>query len=112
MWYQFLLQNPVSKIFTDNTDVITYSAYYLWIMIIGLSGLTLTNWMSQLFTTIGRPIWTVILNVGGTMLIIIPMAYAGRAVFGYIGVLCVRCRFAQIIVGIVSVWLTKHKNAS
>ena len=102
------LAKPVSKIFTDDAEVITYSAYYLWIMIIGISGLTLTNWMSQLFTTIGRPIWTVILNVGGTLIIIIPMAYAGRALFGYIGVLS-GVALAQIIVGIISVWLTKHK---
>ena len=72
------LARPVSRIFTQDPEVIKYSAYYLWIMTVGLIGLTVTNWMSQMFTTIGRPLWTVLINVVGTLCVIIPLAYIGR----------------------------------
>ena len=102
------LAKPVSAIFTSDPEVIRYSAYYLWIMIIGLVGLTMTNWMSQLFTTIGRPLWTVVINIAGTLGILIPLAYIGRAVYGYIGILA-GVSLGQIIVGVLSLLLAKHK---
>ena len=102
------LAKPVSRIFTQDPEVIKYSAYYLWIMIVGLIGLTITNWMSQMFTTIGRPRWTVLINVAGTLGIIIPLAYIGRAVYGYIGILA-GVALGQIIVGIVAAILAKLK---
>ena len=102
------LAKPVSAIFTSNPEVIQYSAYYLWIMIIGLIGLTMTNWMSRMFTTIGRPLWTVVINIAGTVGILIPLAYIGRAVYGYIGILA-GVSLGQIIVGVGSMLLAKHK---
>ena len=102
------LAKPVSRIFTQDPEVIKYSAYYLWIMIVGLIGLTVTNWMSRMFTTIGRPIWTVIINVAGTLCIIIPLAYIGRAAYGYIGILA-GVALGQIIVGFAAAVLAKFK---
>jgi putative MATE family efflux protein len=102
------LAKPTASIFTDDANVIKYSAYYLWIMIVGLIGLTTTNWMSQMFTTIGRPIWSVLINIIGTLIIIIPLAYLGRFIFGYIGIL-VGVAVGQIIVGAVSIAVAKNK---
>ncbi len=102
------LAKPAASIFTDNAEVITYSAYYLWIMIFGLIGLTIANWLSRMFTTIGRPLWSVIINIAGTMLIIVPLAYLGRAIMGYIGILS-GVALGQILVGLGSMHLAKHK---
>lgn len=108
----FLLSLPLAKaassIFTDDPEVIQYSAYYLWIMIVGIIGLNITNWMSRMFTTIGRPIWTLVINVGGTIFILIPLALIGSVVYGYIGIL-VGVALGQIIVGIISLILAKYK---
>ena len=108
----FLLSLPLAKaassIFTDDPEVIQYSAYYLWIMIVGIIGLNITSWMSRMFTTIGRPIWTLIINVGGTIFILIPLALIGRAVYGYIGIL-VGVALGQIIVGFAALILAKYK---
>jgi Na+-driven multidrug efflux pump len=92
------LAKPVSRIFTQDENVVTHSAYYLWIMIFGMIGLNITNWMSRAFTTIGRPIWTIVLNVVGTLLIVIPLCILGKIVYGYIGILLGIC-LGQIIVG-------------
>ncbi len=102
------LAKPASSIFTNDPEVIKYSAYYIWIMLIGLTGLTLANWMSQMFTTIGRPIWTVVINIAGILMIVIPLAYLGKAVYGYIGIL-VGVALGQLIVGLGSIILAKAK---
>jgi putative MATE family efflux protein len=102
------LAKPVSRIFTDNEQVVTQSAYYLWIMIFGMIGLNITNWMSRAFTTIGRPIWTVILNVVGILVIVIPLAILGKVVYGYIGILLGIC-LGQMLVGFGSIIISNKK---
>lgn len=99
---------PVASIFTDDPNVIELSAIYLWIMIFGMTGLMTTNWMSRTFTTIGRPRWTVLLNVGGILLIVIPLAFLGRFIGGYVGILAGIC-IGQLIVGVLSVLLAYKK---
>lgn len=99
---------PVASIFTDDQRVIELSSVYLWIMIFGMTGLMVTNWMSRMFTTLGRPKWTVLLNVGGILLVIIPLAFAGRFIGGYTGILVGIC-IGQLIVGAVSVYLANKK---
>lgn len=102
------LAKPISRIFTPDEQVVTQSAYYLWIMIFGMIGLNITNWMSRAFTTIGRPIWTVVLNVIGIAAIVIPLAIIGKAVYGYIGILVGIC-LGQMLVGIGAVILSCKK---
>lgn len=77
-------------------------------MILGIIGLTTTNWMSRMFTTIGRPIWTLIINVAGTIFILIPLAFIGRSLYGYIGIL-VGVALGQILLGIIALILAKSK---
>ncbi|HRX41210.1 MAG TPA: MATE family efflux transporter [Clostridia bacterium] len=99
---------PVASIFTDDPAVIDLSAIYLWIMIFGMTGLMVTNWMSRMFTTLGRPKWTVLLNVGGILLVVIPLAFAGRFIGGYIGILAGIC-IGQLVVGAISIYLANKK---
>lgn len=102
------LAKPVAGIFTDDRAVIELSALYLWIMIIGMMGLMITNWMSRIFTTIGRPGWTALLNVAGTLAVVIPLAFIGKFAGGYIGILTGIC-IGQLLVGGWSVYLAKRK---
>lgn len=104
----FPLAKPVSRIFTTDEAVVLHSAYYLWIMIFGMIGLNITNWMSQAFTTIGRPIWTVVLNVIGILVVVLPLAILGKMIYSYIGILLGIC-LGQILVGIGAVILSKNK---
>jgi Na+-driven multidrug efflux pump len=75
---------PVSSIFTDMPEVLEYSKQYLRVMVFGIAGLNVSNWMSRAFTTIGKPFWTVIINVVVKGLVGTPLAYLGKAVHGYI----------------------------
>ena len=102
------LAKPVARIFTDDETVVKLAAQYLWIMIFGMTGLMITNWMSRIFTTLGRPKWTVLINVVGILVIVIPLAFLGRIVGNYIGILIGIC-LGQLIVGGWSVYLAKQK---
>ena len=102
------LAKPVARIFTGDEQVVINSAYYLWIMTFGMIGLTITNWMSRIFTTVGRPIWTVVLNVVGILAIVIPLAILGKVIYGYIGILIGVC-VGQILVGTCAVLLSRYK---
>lgn len=102
------LAKPVSRIFTTDEEVVLYSTHYLWIMIFGMIGLNITNWMSQAFTTIGRPIWTVVLNVIGILFLVLPLAVLGKMIYSYIGILLGIC-LGQILVGIGAIILSKNK---
>lgn len=102
------LAKPISRIFTSDEEVILYSAYYLWIMIFGMIGLNITDWMSRAFTTIGRPMWTVALNVLGILFIVLPLAILGKMIYSYIGILLGIC-IGQILLGIGAIILAKNK---
>ncbi len=102
------LAKPVARIFTDDETVVILAAQYLWIMIFGMTGLMITNWMSRIFTTLGRPKWTVLINVVGILAVVIPLAFLGNIVGGYIGILSGIC-LGQLIVGGWSVFLAKRK---
>lgn len=102
------LAKPMSRIFTSDEQVVLYSANYLWIMIFGMIGLNITNWMSQAFTTIGRPIWTVVLNVIGILIVVLPLAILGKMIYSYIGILLGIC-LGQLIVGIGAILISKNQ---
>lgn len=102
------LAKPVASIFTDDPEIMNLAAIYLWIMVFGMIGLMITNWMSRIFTTIGRPRYTVLLNVAGILLIVIPFAFLGRVIGGYTGILAGVC-LGQLIMGLFSVFLAKRK---
>ncbi|MBN2852539.1 MAG: MATE family efflux transporter [Clostridia bacterium] len=102
------LAKPVAGIFTDDINVIEKSAYYLWIMTFGMIGLTMTNWISRMFTTVGKPVYTVILNVIGISFVVIPLALIGKITFGYTGILAGICS-GQILVGIGATYIASRK---
>lgn len=102
------LAKPVSSIFTDVPEVLEYSKQYLWIMVFGILGLNVSNWMSRAFTTIGKPFWTVVINVVGIGLVVIPLAYIGKAVYGYIGILA-GVSLGQILLGAGAAFIANRK---
>ena len=92
------LARPVSGIFTDVPEVLNYTRWYLWIMMIGVIGLNQLNWTSQALTAAGKSRWVLLLNVGGTVLVLIPFTIFGALVFGFIGMLA-GLGLGQLLVG-------------
>jgi len=101
------LAKPVIRIFTDDVDVIRHSSYYLWILLFSSAGFHITNWVSTAFTTIGRPRFTLLINVLGIGCVSIPLTILGNYLYGFIGML-VGLTAAQIIMGVISVILASR----
>ena len=106
--FVFLMSLPLAslviKVFTNDSEVIRLGSYYLWLMLLSSAGLSLTTWISQAFTIIGKPRFTLLINVFGIGLITIPLAYLGHRLYGYVGMLA-GVSFGQIILGAISVIL-------
>lgn len=94
------------RIFTDDIDVIKYSSYYLWILLFSSAGFHITNWTSTAFTTIGKPKFTLYINVFGIGMIAIPLTILGNYLYGFVGML-LGLSASQIIMGLLSVILAK-----
>lgn len=97
---------PMIRIFSKDAGVLEYGSYYLWIMLFSASGMHITNWLSTAFTTIGKPKFTLLLNVGGIGILVIPMALLGNALYGFIGMLA-GVSIGRLILGLIAYLLSK-----
>ncbi len=95
------LSKPLARIFSQVISVIDFTAWYLWIFLLSSIGLNLTNWNSQAMNAAGKPKWATILNIAGTILIMIPLAKLGKMVYGFVGML-IGVGLGQLLVGFIS----------
>jgi len=94
----FVVAEPLSKIFTDEPEVIRLTVTYLRIVFLGTIGLNLYNWTSESLNAIGKPMIALKINTIGTLGLILPMVIIGARQFGYEGML-IGLSISQIIVG-------------
>ena len=108
----FLLMLPlaglVARIFSSDVEVINRIRWYLWILIIGSTGLNLYTWASEELNAAGKPKWVLIINVLGTCIILIPFTILGAAVAGYRGLLAGLC-IGQLLLGAIAVIVGKRQ---
>jgi len=98
----------VARIFSVEPEVVNYTRWYLWIMMVGSIGLNQYNWTSQALTAAGKPRWIVIINVLGTALILIPLTFLGARLFDFRGMLAGLCA-GQILLGYLSTIVGKRE---
>ncbi|MCM1991154.1 MATE family efflux transporter [Oceanirhabdus seepicola] len=102
------LAEPVSKIFTDNPKVLELTKWYLWIVLFASGGLNLYNWTSGELNSVGKPLWVMVINIAGSVVILIPALFIGSKIYGYVGML-VGLGIGQIIIGAVAVKIGKKE---
>jgi len=100
--------SAIARLFTGDGDVISNTKWYLWIMMLGSIGINHLNWTSQALTAAGKPRWVVLLNVVGTIVVLIPLTYVGAQLFQYRGMLTGLCA-GQIVLGVVSTRVGKKE---
>ena len=76
---------PLASIFSDVPEVIAYARWYLRFAMLGTIGLSLYNWTSQELNAAGRPRWVIVINVAGTLAIIMPLTVLGADLFAFRG---------------------------
>ena len=92
---------PLARIFSTEPEVVDRIRWYLWIIMLGSVGLNLTNWTSEQLNAAGKPRPVVLINVVGTLAIVVPATYAGARLFGYIGMLGGLCA-GQLALGVIA----------
>ena len=97
-----------ASIFSKDPEVIRLAGIYLKIVFIGSIGLNQYNWMSESFNAVGKPKYSLVINVIGTMFIIVPAVFIGANTYGFTGMIS-GLAVGQIIVGIFALWLSKNK---
>jgi putative MATE family efflux protein len=96
----------LGTIFSEDIVVINYVGIYLKIVLIGSIGLNQYNWLSEAFNAVGKPKYSVLLNVIGTIVIILPLLNLGAYLGEFVGML-IGLSLGQILVGLLAVILTK-----
>ena len=102
------LGRPFAGIFTDDPEVLELVVLYLRIIMIGTIGLNHYNWISEAFNAVGKPRYVLLINLAGTLLMILPMMYAGIRLGGYAG-LVIGLAAGQIAVGLIAILLSHEK---
>ncbi|MDF7807703.1 MATE family efflux transporter [Pontiellaceae bacterium B12219] len=76
---------PLSSLFSKDPEVIRLSTAYLLIATLGMAGLLVSMWMSQMLNVIGRPRPVMKINLFRVFLFIIPLSLLGSHFFGFFG---------------------------
>lgn len=74
LWF---IVKPLADIFTNDPAVIEMASVYLRIMLFGSIGLNLYTFNGQIMNALGKSMATFKINVGGTLLILMPLVYLG-----------------------------------
>lgn len=102
------IAKPIGRIFTDDAEVIWLITIYLAIMFISTIGLNMYNWESEMLNVVGKPKWSMLINIIGTVVLLIPPMYVGAHLFGFIGML-VGLGSGQIVLGLVASYIGKRQ---
>jgi putative MATE family efflux protein len=98
----------LSALFSDDPEVVRHSALYLRIAALGMAGVLLSMWMSQLLNVIGRPRPVMIINFSRVFLFIIPLCFLGSHFFGFIG-LVAGITLGNLLAGLQAWWIVRRE---
>ncbi len=96
-----ILGKLAATLFSEDVQVIQWTALYLWIITFGHAGLHVCNWTSAQLNAIGKPQSATLISLAGNLGLVVPCAGLGQHVYGYTGLLVGIC-LGQILAGCVS----------
>ena len=96
----------LASIFSDDPKVIKLAGTYLRIILPGSIGLNQYNWLSESFNAVGKPRYSMLLNVVGTVGIMFPLLFVGSYIADFPGMV-IGLTVGQLIVGLCAVYLSK-----
>jgi putative MATE family efflux protein len=98
----------VSRWFSNDPTVIKLSTTYILIAVLGIPGVLISVWMSQLLNVIGKPMPVMIINLTRVFLFIIPLSLFGSRLFGFPG-LVVGITVGNLLSGIQAYFTTRRQ---
>ena len=96
----------LSMLFSEEPEVVRLTQWYLWVIIFGHAGLHVNSFNALAINAVGMPKWAMGLNITANLFLIVPMAYLGKIVNGYMGMLVGIC-VSQFLAGGLSMFVGK-----
>jgi putative MATE family efflux protein len=89
---------PLARLFSGSAEVVRVAATYLWIVPLSYGAAGIIMIVNAAFNGLGRPLPATVISVTRMVVIYIPLALAGRALFGITGVF-VAASLSNLLVG-------------
>ncbi len=107
-----LLATPLTALFTDSENIQTIASHYIWLVAWSWGAYGLVMSVNASFNGSGRPRPSVVISTLRVVVVFLPLAFAGRWLFGLDG-LFAASSIANIIVSSVAfAWLGRHIRAN
>ena len=101
----------LSSLFSDDAHVVTVTTTYLRIVPLAYGAAGIIMVVNAAFNGIGKPLPAVIISVGRTLVLYVPLAYAASHLFGIPGIFAAAC-FSDLLSGIIAyAWFRRHCRA-
>lgn len=102
-----LAARSLASLFTQDPEVMGYAMIYLRWILIGFIGMNLYNWNGQAMNAIGKTMWTLGINAGGAVFVMMPALYLGAKLsFGW---MMAGLAMEQILVGVFAIGIGRRQ---
>ena len=106
-----LLAPQLSRLFSDDADVVSVTTTYLRIVPLSYGAAGIIMVVNAAFNGIGKPLPAVVISLGRTLVLYVPLAYAGSQLLGVPGIFAAAC-FSDVLSGIIAyAWFRKSGRA-
>jgi Na+-driven multidrug efflux pump len=102
-----IFRQDIASLFDDNPTVITVAATYLLVVPVSYGAWGVLMMSSAIFNSLGKPISSTIMSIIRMFVIYIPLAFAGKALFGLLGIFAAAA-VSNVLMGLISyIWNRK-----
>ncbi|NCF81748.1 MAG: MATE family efflux transporter [Proteobacteria bacterium] len=91
----------LSRLFSDDPEVTSVTTTYLRIVPLSYGTAGIIMVVNAAFNGIGKPLPAVVISVGRTLILYVPLAYAASHLFGVPGIFAAAC-FSDVVSGIIA----------
>ena len=107
-----LLAHPLASLFTDSIEIQAVATSYIWIVSWSWGAYGIVMSVNASFNGSGRPMPSVIISSTRVIFVFLPLAFAGRWLFGLEG-LFAASTIANLLVGLMAIsWLKRHISSN
>ena len=96
-----IFRQDIASVFDDNPTVITVAATYLLLVPVSYGAWGVLMMSSAIFNSLGKPISSTIMSLVRMFVIYIPLAFAGKALFGLSGIFAAAA-VSNVLMGLIA----------